>query len=761
MIKGVFKNKKILLSACIIAIELVLLLINAMRFNYESVLEVAQDEFLICDSTGNYTSGFYADHSYTEGAYVATEPIFLKKGIYQINVEYNSNSDGNWHTCYTTMVPEYDITKEKMANLLYCDKIALPGNSVSTSYTSWVRYGTDYRVTMGPETDASGDGIYVLANKVTITYLKNRSILFETSKLLMFFLVIDLILFIILFKKNEFLGMLKNSNEFIIAGLLFIIAFSSYPLLSGKIYFGDDIFYHLSRIAYLADGLLSGAFPVKIQPGWDYDYGYAVGVCYGDILLYPSAILVVLGSTVQFGYKFYIFLTNVLTTFISYHAYKKISGNQYIGIFCSALFTLMGFRLHSVYTGATVGEFGAYTFLPLVILGLYEIYMRKNKNAYITLAAGITFTLGSHVLSTFILAIVVPLLCLILIEKTIKKEVILPLIKAFILTVILNLYFIVPCADYLLFQGMRGNLDFETIWENGQEIEHLLISVSDPSLYTGGWSGIGFCSLVVLTLATGVVLTGKMKEKTGAYVRILLLTFGLLFLSTNSIVYYWLKYNLKPIYMLLSNMQFTWHFLNVCCGLIVFFAAISLEKIFESVEKKHIGVAISAIIITLCIWQGGEYFKETITEANQITMYDDAGLYGMKSDEFAIEGVTADLAAERDMVVHSDIATASIIERNGTTLYVEVNNPEKQNVIAEAPLWGYRHYTAKAGTEKLDVRMSENKKVAVEIPAEYTGQIKIYFKEPWFWRLAEISSLFALVWILSRKQLKKILKKES
>lgn len=754
MIYRLLRDKKILITICLFAIELILLFANAMRFNRDYTLEISQEEFLICDKSGNYSSGFYADHSDTEGAYVATEPLFLRKGIYEITVDYRSNSDGNWHTCYTTVVPEYDTTKEKTANLVYCDKIALPGNSENVSYTSWVRYGTDYRVTLGPATDASGDGIYVLADKVTITYLKNRSILFETSKLFFFFVIIDLCIVLFMFKKNEIKRFLTNSNEIVLAGILFIIGFSSYPLLAGEIFFGDDIFYHLSRIAYLAKGLESGAFPVKVQPGWDFDYGYAVGVCYGDILLYPSAILVVLGSTVQFAYKFYILLTNVLTTLISYHVFKKISDNKYIGMICSGLFTLMGFRMHSVYAGATVGEFGAYTFLPLVILGLYEIYLRKNKRSYITLAFGIAFTLGSHVLSTFILAIVVPLFCLILFEKTIKKEVILPLIKAFFLTVILNLYFIVPCAEYLLFQGMRGNIDFETIWENGQEIEDLLLNVSDVSLNSGGWSGIGFYSVIVLMLAVGVVITGKFKEKTSAYLRVLLLTFGLIFLSTNSIVYYWLKYNIKPVYALLGNMQFTWHFLNVCCGLIVFFAAKVFEILFKDTEKKHIGIAISGIVLTLCICQSGDFIRETNAEANRITMYDDTGLYGMKSDEFAIEGISPDLASARDMVVYGDGATASIVKRNGTTIYAEINNPGEQTVTVEAPLWGYRHYMAKAGSEKLNVWMSENKKVAVEIPAQFVGKIKIYFQEPWYWRMAELLSLFAVIWALGGKQIR-------
>lgn len=745
-----FKNRKTLIIYTIM-LEFVLIIFNGMRFGRESMLEIFQDNLFVGDSTGNYTAGFYTDHSYMEGSYVATDLLFLKKGIYSIKVDYNSNSDGDWHKCYTTMYPEYDTSKEKTANLVYCDKVGLPADGNSVSYLSWVRYGTDYRVILGPQIDASGDGIYVLANKITITYLKNRTILFETSKLLLLFLVIDIAMLIFLFRKNEARKFLSNGNEIILAGLLFIIGFSSYPLISRDLYFGDDIFYHLRRVAHLAEGLKSGIFPVKIQPGWDNGYGYAVGIGYGSLLLYPSAILVILGSTIQFAYKFYIFLTNVLTTCISYYTFKRISSNKYIGLICSTLFTLMGFRIHSIYSGATVGEFGAYTFLPLVILGLYEIYQNKTKYAYITLALGITFTLSSHVLSTLILAIVVPLFCIILFEKTIKREVIVPLVKAFFLTVVLNLYFIVPCAEYLLFQDMRGNINKDILWAKGKEFVNLLVNMDDISFNTGGWSGIGFYSLIILALAIGVVFTGKFKEKTSSYIRILLLMFSLIFLSTNSIAYFWLKYNVKPIYDLLGNLEFTWHFLDISCGLIVFFAAKVFEVIFKNTEKKYIGLAISAIMVTLCICQSGAFIRETIVEGNPITMYDDAKLSGLGSDEFAIKGVDKSLTSCANMIVSDDTATADITKRKGTTIYANIKNPSGKAVLVEAPLWGYCHYSAKSGSEKLNVSMSANKKVAVEIPAGFNGQVKIYFHEPWYWRLAELVSLLALVWAVREK----------
>lgn len=743
-------KKKAYLILFIILLEVIVLFFNIRKFDREWQLEVSREELLTYDNENGYISGFYADHSYAQNMYITTDAIFLEKGLYEVTVDYESNSDGNWRTCYTTMVAEADNTEEQTANLVLSDKVALPSENKSTSFTTWVRYGENYRVTLGPERDESGDNIYVLGQKVTITYLKNSTILREVSKLIFVFILINLGIYCRVYEWERVKNYLKNQDEFVIGGILFVIIFTSFPLLYRMIYFGDDIFYHLRRISYLADGLKAGYFPVKIQPGWDNGYGYAVGVCYGDLLLYPSAILVLLGNPLQFAYKFYIFFINILTALISYYSYKKIADNKYIGLVCSILYSLMGFRLHSIYAGATVGEFGAYTFLPLVILGLYEIYQKKASKAYITLSLGITLTLSSHVLSTLILAMVIPVFALIFIEKTIQKEVFLSLLKALGLTILLNLYFVIPCAEYLIFQDMVGNKNFDTLWVNGQELVNLFINMDDPSLNSGGWSGLGFYSLIIVSFAAAFIVSGKFKDKTHLHARLFLMTLGLTFLSTNSILYFWLKYNMNILYKLLGNLQFPWHFLNVVSGLLIFYMAKILEEIKNSGKKKNIGYILSSAVVILCIVQSGMFLREVIVEGNPITMYDDAKLKGINSVEFAINNIDKSLTYNSDVVVNDDFATVNIVKRKGITLNLQAQNLGERKSVVEIPLWGYRHYTAKSKGEVLEIVVLDNKKLGVVLPPGFDSEVKVYFKEPWYWRIAELLSLSGVVWIVAK-----------
>lgn len=116
----------------------------------------------------------------------------------------------------------------------------------------------------------------VKAELMRSTPTRGRTIIYETAKLLLLFMTLDIVLYLILAKKEETKRFLED-KAFTVGALLFTVLFASYPLLSDKLYFGDDIFYHLRRIVYLGEGLKCGQFPVHIYPGWDRGYGYAAG----------------------------------------------------------------------------------------------------------------------------------------------------------------------------------------------------------------------------------------------------------------------------------------------------------------------------------------------------------------------------------------------------------------------------------------------------------------------------------------------------
>lgn len=141
---------------------------------------------------------------------------------------------------------------------------------------------------------------------------------------------------------------------------------------------GHDIRFHLMRIEALKDGLLSGAFPVKIQPTWLNGNGYPVSILYPDLFLYIPALLRLLGLSLQTVYKIYIMLINGVTIGFSYWSFRRMSGRRALGLLGSFIYTLSIYRLTNIYTRAAVGEYTAMAFLPLVLYAMWRIYKEED-----------------------------------------------------------------------------------------------------------------------------------------------------------------------------------------------------------------------------------------------------------------------------------------------------------------------------------------------------------------------------------------------
>ena len=245
-----------------------------------------------------------------------------------------------------------------------------------------------------------------------------------------------------------------------IVAVVSIGVLASLPLFTNYLLNGADLSFHLMRIEGLAEGLRQGNFPVKMQPLWVNDHGYPVSVMYGDALLYVPALLTLCGFTVQTAYKVYLFGMNLLTAAVSYHCGKTISKSTNIGIIASVLYTLSGYRLTNAVYRAALGEVTAMAFLPLVFLGLWQIFSyeegedksRLRRGAGL-LILGYTGILQSHLLSFEMAILFSVIFCLMQGRRFVKRCML--LVKTGLVTIGVNLFYLVPFLDYMLTQDMH------------------------------------------------------------------------------------------------------------------------------------------------------------------------------------------------------------------------------------------------------------------------------------------------------------------
>ena len=82
------------------------------------------------------------------------------------------------------------------------------------------------------------------------------------------------------------------------------------------------------------------------------------------------------------------------------------------------------------------------------------------------------------------------------------------------------------------------------------------------------------------------------------------------------------------------------------------------------------------------------------------------------------------------------------------SINITLSNLTQQEQEIEIPLLYYKGYHALSNGEELHIEPGTSSRITILIPAEFEGEIFVGFFEPWYWRVCEVISMFALLGIL-------------
>lgn len=563
----------------------------------------------------------------------------------------------------------------------------------------------------------------------------------------------------------------RRKSAFCLGAIIFL---ASYPLFLDYMVIGHDLPFHLNRIDSIKLGLEQGIFPVKIQPFWIYDYGYATGVFYGDILLYFPALLRIMGLSVQSAYMLFVAAVNIGTALIAYFSFKKILGCNKLGLLASMLYTLSYYRLLNVYTRAAVGEYCAMMFLPLIFAGLYQIftYTGSAKKDYVKLAIlpaiGLTGIINSHILTCEMVALFIILTCIIFIKKIFKWQTFCPLLLTVAFTLLLNAGFLVPFLDYYLTEDFIIN---SSQWQTGNVQNMGLYFTQVFGIFQDGVGGSfstpsgivnEFCPGLGLPLIIGLFGSGyflftanKTEKKAHSYfVSLFCFIFGLLCIIMSSIHFPWSTLeNMGSLgRTLVSSIQFPWRFISLATLFITIGSCFALKNILTA-ESDNKGTYHSFIlpcaVVTLCITSfisTGWYYHSYLSDGAPYRIYDTYELPSIQiySAEYLPEGSKLQDYHEMRYATSPNLKFTDV-RKSGTTLRCYVKNGSGEGYL-EVPLTKYNGYVANTmdNPTPLTLENGYNNCIRVKIPANFSGDIEIKFVSPIYWRIAEIITMLSI-----------------
>lgn len=259
--------------------------------------------------------------------------------------------------------------------------------------------------------------------------------------------------------------MLKKINKKEILILSLISFVFCIPLLFDHLYIGSDLGFHISRIKGLADSISAHQLPAYISPYTNNGFGYAMGLFYGDIFLYPFAFLYLIGVPVIIVWKIAITIITVFTVIFAFilskNMFKKTS-TQVISVF---LYTMSNVRISYAYNTDGLGTLLAMMFLPLLLLAIYKMFIIKEEPCLL-LSVSFVCILLSHLLS-FTLSVLFFGALLVIDYKNMDKDRLFFVLKSALLAILLSAFFLFPLLEQMLSQKFWSsflndttNLDF-------------------------------------------------------------------------------------------------------------------------------------------------------------------------------------------------------------------------------------------------------------------------------------------------------------
>ena len=683
------------------------------------------------------------------GQYEVYSGISLAPGVYRVELKYETDTD------------QVALCNVKDGTVfhggLLCNGEHMYSALEQTGYDMWLYEGTeDLQVVIeyGGNGNLTVGSLHIMETKQLWTMLFTIALFLGT---------VGYVCIIFYYYDKRYAVAAEKKHVFFCVTVISLIA--SIPYICGYSITGADLTYHLQRIEGVKDGLLSGQFPVRLEPRWVYDHGYANGIFYCNALLYFPALLRMVGFTITAGYNIYCIGLNIATAWISYYCFSRMFGKRHIGIVCSGLYTLSIFRIYKLtITGAT-GEGSAVTFIPLVIYGLYRIFTedpkeKRYKTAWIPVMLGYAGLMQTHVLTCEITAFVTILFCLVFIRKIFRLNTFMELAKGAASALLVSAWYLVPFLDFYLTQDVHiRHVSARTIQDRGLYFAQQLFHFWENGLYTPtGENGMQYSHPVgigmVLVIALGLFLIlwysgvlRKLKDRSIRFIKITaLMGVMLLFMSLNIFPWDRIQSLNSVTASLVSSLQFPNRFLGwgtVCLVMIFGFCL----WYFDQNHKK--GYWIMTAVAVIGITTSGMYLLDYVnSDQNYYKLYNEEGMgFGYVSGaEYLIEGTDIEQLTFADAVAGDGVEIRDY-EKGCLQGELACKNLTDTVSYVDIPLLLYKGYEAvdAATGQEIELCAGENNVIRVVIPAGYAGTVQVSFESPVYWRISELISALTII----------------
>lgn len=505
---------------------------------------------------------------------------------------------------------------------------------------------------------------------------------------------------------------------------------------------GNDGRFHVMRMQGLYEAIKYGNFFPIVNMSFLGGFGYISNVFYSNLWLYPVAFLRLTGmNTVQAFISFYI-LINFVTFVISFGAFYKASQRFDKSLIFSFVYTLSVYRIFDMVRRFDIGEVLTLTFLPIVILGVYEIFYADNsKWWYLTL--GMTAVIYSHALSPILIAIFI-LLVIIFRLKTLFQQPkrILSLFYAGGVSLLLSLGYFLPIYEQLKHTQFKlTNAPLIYVSQSGMKVSDLVRLSLKNDLFK---QNIGILMLIMAVMIPFIVWKAQPVIRDFAFI-------GEILLIMTTDIFPWKLFIHTPLNMI----QFPWRF-NMLVTILFAVVLASDPKQWLNNFWKRGGVIVVTILMIfmaeLSLITNHPAQDDSYAAFNNLDVYSiGAGQEYLPKD--------ASLPQLRKTKHTPEIKSGTVkiknFQQNGSS--VKLHFTDAKNSVIDLPIIGYYGYTSDSSIGQVSkVKMDLNNNGLAQVKVNGSGILQVDYQKTPIQKISKLISLISflimIIWLFRRNR---------
>ena len=251
-------------------------------------------------------------------------------------------------------------------------------------------------------------------------------------------------------------GFLKNKVNYIDIMLIVVLGVIAtiVPFLSHFYNISTDGVYHLARFQSIADSLKDNSIPNTLNFKY-VSQNSAIGVAINSLYPWLTGLIFIIPNLIFqnpiWGLAAGFLLLNIITISTAKSLMSYISSNRIIIYTGVVIYQFNNYHFIDLYSRSAFGESIAYAFIPLVFLGILQIYDAK-KTRFLVLGLGMGLLINTHIIS-FIFGLLIIFISILhrCVTKKMTRHELIALFKAGLVGILVGLYAIYNLLDvYLL-----------------------------------------------------------------------------------------------------------------------------------------------------------------------------------------------------------------------------------------------------------------------------------------------------------------------